>query len=262
MEKGKELATVSTAPECVVGEGLADFKDGAVEHPADVGEKMVESVKNSAKLSTPKDCAPVVGEEKPDLVSGAVEHPAHGCSSMKEGCALGLAPKSTPSPLARVDKQNILSDVSQGMVSASVTAGSTCTASDVKGVVPVVVEQKRSQVCTMLSGRSPGVTPVGSGEQILYSLLGGATVSTAIECVQVLDIVGQNLKEVSSKGSARSQEQTPPGIVEKLPLQLGEALSKETVTVRVARAIAPVVVEEKPDDVLLCGLMWSLCYRM
>jgi len=258
VEKGKELATVETARACVVGEGLPDFKDGAVEHPADVGEKMVVSVKNSAKLSTPKDCAAVVGEEKLDLVSGAVEHPAHGCSSRKEGCALGLAPKSTPSPLFIVDKQNILSDDTQGMVSASVSAASTYMPGavvekpdDVKGVVPVNVEQKRSQVCTMLSGRSPCVTPVGSGEQMLCSPLGGerATVSTAPEWVQVLDIVGQNILDVSGKGSARSPFQAPPGIVEMQRLQLGEELNEETVTVRAARAMAPVVVEEKPDDV-------------
>ncbi|MBC6471915.1 MAG: hypothetical protein GDA48_03050 [Hormoscilla sp. GM102CHS1] len=83
-----------------------------------------------------------------------MEHPADVGSSMKEGCALGLAPKSTPSPLFIVDKQNILSDVSQGMVSASVSAACTYMPGavvekpdDVKGVVPVNAEQKRSQVC-------------------------------------------------------------------------------------------------------------------
>lgn len=119
----------------------------------------------------------------------------------------------------------------------------------------------------MLSGRSPCVTPVGSsstsltasGEQMLCSPLGGerATVSTAPEWVQVLDIVGKNILDVSEKGSARSPFQTPPGIVEKQRLLLGEELDEETVTVRAASAIAPVVVEEKPDDV-----RWSRSYRM
>ncbi len=159
VEKGKELATVETARVCVVGEGLTDFKDGAVEHPADVGSVPRRErggvCEELAKLSTPKDCAPVVGE-------------------------------------------NILSNDTQGMVSASVSAASTCTAEDVKGVVPVIVEQKRSQVCTMLSGRSPCVTPVGSsstsltasGEQMLCSPLGGerATVSTAPEWVLITKV--------------------------------------------------------------------------
>jgi len=180
--KGKELATVSTATQCVVGSGLADCKDGA-----DVGEKMVSKELNSAKLSTATDCAPVVGEEKPDLVSGAVEHLAPVCSSMEEGSASLLAQKSSP---------------------------------------------------------TPSVTPVGSGEKLSPSTPGPetATVSTAPECVQVLDIVSQNIWEVSSEGSARSQEQTPPGIVEKRTRPLGEALDEETVTVRAARAIAPVTV--------------------
>lgn len=125
----------------------------------------------------------------------------------------------------------------------------------------------RKYVCTMLSGRSPCVTPVGSsstsltasGEQMLCSPLGGerATVSTDPEWVQVLDIVGKNILDVSEKGSARSPFQTPPGIVEKQRLLLGEELDEETVTVRAASAIAPVVVEEKPDDV-----RWSRSYRM
>jgi len=156
--KEKELATVSTAPECVVGSGLGDCKDGAVEHPADVGEKMLESMQTGAKLSTRKDCAPVVGEENLDLVSGAGEQKAPVGSSRKEGSALGLAQMLSPTPLFIVDKQNILSDDTQGMVSASVSAGSTCTA--VMGVVQVIVEHESTQVCTQWDASSPIVAPV------------------------------------------------------------------------------------------------------
>jgi len=216
-----------------------------VEHPADVGEKMVESMQTGAKLSTRKDCAPVVGEENLDLVSGAGEQKAPVGSSRKEGSALGLAQMLSPTPLFIVDKRNILSDDTQGMVSASVSAGSACTASDVMGVVQVIVEHESTQVCTQWDASSPIVAPVASGEQLLCSPLGGETVSTAPECVPVLDIVGKNILDVSGKRSARSPLPTLPAIVEKQTIQFSEELGPQTAAVSAARKTVPVTVGEK-----------------
>ncbi|MGK7902320.1 MAG: hypothetical protein AB4352_13070, partial [Hormoscilla sp.] len=71
--------------------------------------------------------------------------------------------------------------------------------------------------------------------------------TVAPEWVPVRDIVGKNIGDVPGNGSARSQEKTPPGILEKRTRPLSEVLSKETI--RAARAMAPVVVDRKPDDV-------------
>ncbi len=134
---------------------------------------------------------------------------------------------------------------------------------DVRTVVRVNVEQKLSDVRSQLRARSQEQTPVASGEKQLCSQLGRetATVSTAIECVPVVvrlrspqaaeakqdkcccavepkDIIGQNIMEVSENGSARS----PGG------------------TASAASALAPVVVEEKPDDVRT--VVRSRSYRM
>jgi len=125
----------------------------------------------------------------------------------------------------------------------------TVTVRAARAIAPVVVDRKPSDVSTVdvahmlwddsSQVRSP-VTPGASGSHRFCSQL-PATV--APEWVHVRDNVGKNIGDVPGLGSAR--EPSPPDIVEKLPIQLGEELSSQMETVRAARAIAPAAVEEK-----------------
>ena len=127
---------------------------------------------------------------------------------MKEVADRASGPLSEPTPQAIIEKHNILSDDSQGKVSATVS-GATEWA-------PVAVDEKPLSI-------------------------------TGVVHRQV--IVEQKLSQVCTRLEERSHFQRPLDIVEKLPLLLGEVLDSEKVTVRAARARAPVVLDRKPDDV-------------
>ncbi|MBO1347429.1 MAG: hypothetical protein EBE86_008530, partial [Hormoscilla sp. GUM202] len=174
--KEKELATVSTAPECVVGSGLADCKDGAVNveqestqvctqwdasspvrAPVASGEQLLCSPLGGETVLTAPECVPVrdiVGKNILD-VSGK-----------------GSARSHLPTLPAIVEKQTIQFSEELGPQTAAVSAA--------RKTVPVTVGEK-------------------------HSFFSGSVAFLAKVCEKIKEVCGQGFarsKEIVRAGSA------------------------------------------------------------